>query len=104
MRKQDAVARLGGDEFAVILESVGHAPAARSVATAILCAVGQRFHFEGMFADIDVSIGVALYDGGPMQDRELMRLADVLLYRAKGAGRGRYEIGPPELATADSAQ
>ncbi|MGN5476662.1 diguanylate cyclase domain-containing protein [Cupriavidus basilensis] len=104
VRKQDAVARLGGDEFAVILESVGHAPAARSVATAILCAVGQRFHFEGMFADIDVSIGVALYDGGPMQDRELMRLADVLLYRAKGAGRGRYEIGPPELATADSAQ
>ncbi|CAG2160539.1 sensor domain-containing diguanylate cyclase [Cupriavidus numazuensis] len=104
VRKQDAVARLGGDEFAVILESVGHAAAARSVATDILCAVGQRFHFEGMFADIDVSIGVALYDGGPMQERELMRLADVLLYRAKGAGRGRYEIGPPELITADSAQ
>ncbi|CAG9177616.1 hypothetical protein LMG23992_03550 [Cupriavidus laharis] len=104
VRKQDAVARLGGDEFAVILESVGHAAAARSVATAILCAVGQRFQFEGMFADIDVSIGVALYDGGPTQERELMRLADVLLYRAKGAGRGRYEIGPPELATADSPQ
>ena len=51
VRKQDAVARLGGDEFAVILESVGHAAAARSVATDILCAVGQRFHFEGMFAE-----------------------------------------------------
>jgi len=103
VRKEDAVARLGGDEFAVVLEDIGNPVAARSVAQAIVCAVGQRFQFEDLFADVDVSIGVALYDGRPMQERELMRLADVLLYRAKSAGRGRYEIGPPELAQGMSA-
>jgi diguanylate cyclase (GGDEF)-like protein len=98
VRDSDTVARLGGDEFAVVLEDIGQPAAARRVAQAILQAMDRPFDFEGVHADVDVSIGVALYHGGPAQDRELMRLADVLLYRAKGAGRGRYEIGPPELA------
>ncbi|MGY2490656.1 diguanylate cyclase domain-containing protein [Cupriavidus sp. CP313] len=98
VRERDTVARLGGDEFAVVLEDMTRPAAARRVAQAILQAMDEPFGFEGVSADVDVSIGVALYNGGPAQDRELMRLADVLLYRAKGAGRGRYEIGPPELA------
>ncbi|WP_455286202.1 diguanylate cyclase domain-containing protein [Cupriavidus necator] len=98
VREGDTVARLGGDEFAVVLDDIGQPAVARRVAAAILQAMDEPFHFEGVPADVDVSIGVALYQGGPAQDRELMRLADVLLYRAKGAGRGRYEIGPPELA------
>jgi GGDEF domain-containing protein len=48
-------------------------------------------------ADVDVSIGVALYRGSPMTDETLKRMADALLYRAKALGRGRYEIGPAEL-------
>jgi diguanylate cyclase (GGDEF)-like protein len=103
-RERDTVARLGGDEFAVVLEDMTQPAAARRVAQAILQAMDEPFDFEGVSADVDVSIGVALYNGGPAQDRELMRLADVLLYRAKGAGRGRYEIGPPELAGELSAQ
>ncbi|MBP0623619.1 sensor domain-containing diguanylate cyclase [Cupriavidus consociatus] len=98
VRAADTVARLGGDEFAVVLEDLARPAAARRVAQAILQAMDEPFSVEGVSADVDVSIGVALYHGGPVQDRELMRLADVLLYRAKGAGRGRYEIGPPELA------
>ncbi|WP_354684613.1 diguanylate cyclase domain-containing protein [Cupriavidus necator] len=104
VRDSDTVARLGGDEFAVVLEDIGQPAVARRVAEAILQAMDEPFHFEGVPADVDVSIGVALYQGGPVQDRELMRLADVLLYRAKGAGRGRYEIGPPELADEPAPQ
>ncbi|MBB3006758.1 sensor domain-containing diguanylate cyclase [Cupriavidus alkaliphilus] len=98
VRDSDTVARLGGDEFAVVLEDLPQPAAARRVAQAVLQAMDVPFSFEGVRADVDVSIGVALYRGGPALDHELMRLADVLLYRAKGAGRGRYEIGPPELA------
>ncbi|WP_042880574.1 diguanylate cyclase domain-containing protein [Cupriavidus necator] len=98
VREADTVARLGGDEFAVVLEGIGQPAVARRVAEAILQTMDEPFRFDGATADVDVSIGVAFYNGGPVQDRELMRLADVLLYRAKGAGRGRYEIGPPELA------
>ena len=93
VRQGDAVARLGGDEFAVILEDLGSAAAARRVAQAIVESVGRHFHINGIVADVDVSIGVALYRGAPMADHELLRAADVLLYRAKAAGRGRYEIG-----------
>jgi len=98
VRETDAVARLGGDEFAVILEGLGDAGAARRVAQSILDSVGRQFHINGIVADVDVSIGVALYRGAPMADHELVREADVLLYRAKAAGRGRYEIGPEGLS------
>lgn len=97
VRDTDTVARLGGDEFAVILESIESPANACRVAEAILQAVGNGFAFEGVQADVDVSIGIALYQGGAMRDDELSRAADVLLYRAKTLGRGRYEIGPPEL-------
>ena len=102
MRKQDHVARLGGDEFAVILSDIATPAAAQRVAEAILQAVARGFYFDGVLADVDVSIGVALYRGTPMSEEALMRQADVLLYRAKAAGRGRYEIGPAELLEVDA--
>ncbi|CAG9181892.1 diguanylate cyclase domain-containing protein [Cupriavidus pampae] len=100
VRDADVVARLGGDEFAVILENIDSAANARGVAEAILEAVARGFHFDGVPADVDVSIGIALYQGGTTTEDALMRSADVLLYRAKTQGRGRYEIGPPELLEA----
>ncbi|GJG94697.1 diguanylate cyclase domain-containing protein [Cupriavidus pauculus] len=99
VRKQDHVARLGGDEFAVILADIDTPTAARRVAEAILESVGRQFYFDGVTTDVDVSIGVALYQGAPLSEEALMRMADVLLYRAKALGRGRYEIGPAELLT-----
>ena len=97
VRKQDHVARLGGDEFAVILADIDSPAVARRVAAAILETVSRGFYFDGTLADVDVSIGVALYGGGPLSEEALMRMADVLLYRAKALGRGRYEIGPAEM-------
>ncbi|SDD37674.1 PAS domain S-box-containing protein/diguanylate cyclase (GGDEF) domain-containing protein [Cupriavidus sp. YR651] len=102
VRDEDHVARLGGDEFAVILEDIGIPAVAGRVAEAILESVSRRFYFDGVLADVDVSIGVALYRGGTMSDEALMRMADVLLYRAKALGRGRYEMGPAELMTQEA--
>lgn len=101
VREQDHVARLGGDEFAVILADIGTAAAAQHVAESILESVGRRFYFDGVLADVDVSIGVALYRGGAMTEEALMRMADVLLYRAKSQGRGRFEMGPEALMQAE---
>ncbi|CAG9169488.1 diguanylate cyclase domain-containing protein [Cupriavidus respiraculi] len=92
VRERDTVARLGGDEFAVIMEDIGREEVARRVAGAILHAVGRRFFVDGVFLDVDVSIGIALYRGAPIPDHALMRRADALLYRAKSAGRGRFEM------------
>jgi len=97
VRDQDHVARLGGDEFAVILEDIASPATAQRVAESILESIGQRFYFDGVMADVDVSIGVALYRASPMTDETLKRMADALLYRAKALGRGRYEMGPAAL-------
>jgi diguanylate cyclase (GGDEF)-like protein len=97
VRESDHVARIGGDEFAVVLEDIGTPATAQRIASAILESVGRQFYFDGILADVDVSIGVALYRGAQMSEEALMRQADVLLYRAKALGRGRYEIGPAEL-------
>ena len=102
VRESDHVARIGGDEFAVILEDIGNPATAQRIASAILESVSRQFYFDGILADVDVSIGVALYRGAQMSEEALMRQADVLLYRAKALGRGRYEIGPAELMTAEA--
>jgi len=102
VRESDHVARLGGDEFAVILDDIGSPVVAQRIASAILESVGRRFYFDGILADVDVSIGVALYRGAPMSMETLMRQADVLLYRAKSLGRGRFEIGPADLMEAET--
>lgn len=102
VRGQDHVARLGGDEFAVILQDIDTPAVARRVAEAILESVGRQFYFDGVVTDVDVSIGVALYRGAPLSEEALMRMADVLLYRAKALGRGRYEIGPAELLAVEA--
>ncbi|WP_061955703.1 sensor domain-containing diguanylate cyclase [Cupriavidus pauculus] len=102
VREADHVARLGGDEFAVILADIGSPATAQRVAEAILESVSRRFYFDGVLADVNVSIGVALYRGAPMTEEALMRMADTLLYRAKALGRGRYEMGPAELAHVDA--
>ena len=98
VRERDAVARLGGDEFAIVMEDIDRPDVAVRVAGAILHSVGRRFFIEGAFVDVNVSIGIALYQGGPITWQQLAREADALLYRAKDGGRGRFEIGPPELA------
>ncbi|RZT28992.1 diguanylate cyclase domain-containing protein [Cupriavidus agavae] len=102
VREQDHVARLGGDEFAVILSDIGSAESAQRVAEAILESVGRQFYFDGILADVDVSIGVALYRGALLSEEALMRMADVLLYRAKAMGRGRFEMGPAELVAVEA--
>lgn len=94
VRERDVVARLGGDEFAVILEDIDEARAAERVAGAILHSVGRPFFIDGAFHDVNVSIGIALYRDEAIDEQELTRRADALLYRAKAAGRGRYEIAP----------
>jgi diguanylate cyclase (GGDEF)-like protein len=93
----DTVARLGGDEFAVLLEQVkGHGDAARA-AGRVLDAFTQPFELKGREVFVTASIGIAV--GGADVD-ELLRNADLAMYRAKSRGRARYEVFEPALHTA----
>ena len=85
------VARLSGDEFAVVIDGTDVAERAQTLSERICIAFKEiAFSIEERDIRINVSIGVALYpDYGATSD-ELFGNADLALYRAKAAGRGRH--------------
>ncbi len=98
VRGADVAARLGGDEFVVIAEGLRSLDDVRAIAKKILRAMRPAFVIEGQTMTITASIGVAAYAGGAMRADELIRRADAALYRAKNAGRDRYDLDDPAEA------
>ena len=99
-RGSDTVARFGGDEFAILLENVRDDDEARIVADRITRAMRQSIHVGEESVSSGVSIGIArLHNEGDGAD-ELIRNADVAMYTAKGAGKGRYQFFEPAMHTA----
>ena len=91
LRESDTIARLGGDEFTVLLEGPTAVDDAITAAERILSTLGEPFLIDGQETYASTSIGIA---GGPADrsGRDLLREADIALYRAKAAGRGRYML------------
>jgi diguanylate cyclase (GGDEF)-like protein len=83
-RDGDVVARLGGDEFAVLL--AGHEREALLVAERAVAALAAPFDLGGVVVRVSAAVGVAGADGVPLD--ELVRRADVAMYRSKGAASG----------------
>jgi diguanylate cyclase (GGDEF)-like protein len=90
LRGDDLVARLGGDEFAVITTSTSEADALQEIANRIIARLCAPYSINGHTIVIGASIGIAVIDrrsGGNAAD--IMRYADMALYRAKNEGRNR---------------
>jgi diguanylate cyclase (GGDEF)-like protein len=86
--RPDFAARLGGDEFAVLLEGYDR-DAAAQLAESILDALTGPFFLEGKEVTITASLGIALADGRD-DAGDLLRNADLAMYKAKGEAKGRY--------------
>ncbi|MGZ8378578.1 MAG: putative bifunctional diguanylate cyclase/phosphodiesterase, partial [Gemmatirosa sp.] len=95
----DTVARLGGDEFAVLLENTRDEEDALTVADRVAQALRAPLALEASELQMCASIGLARArpEDGP---EELLRNADVAMYRAKHAGKGRTEVFAPEMHAA----
>jgi diguanylate cyclase (GGDEF)-like protein/PAS domain S-box-containing protein len=96
-RPSDTLARLGGDEFALLIDAA-HETHAASVAKRLLVALEEPIWIAGRELVIGASIGIALHAGGAGEGEELIRHADVAMYAAKEAGRGRYEVFRYDMA------
>ncbi|MGW0516194.1 diguanylate cyclase domain-containing protein [Crossiella sp. NPDC003009] len=92
LRSSDVAARLGGDEFAVLLTGVETVQDAVLVAQRILHALAEPMLIAGRQLRVNASIGIAHSPRGAADAADLMRRADVAMYQAKRAGRGRYEV------------
>jgi diguanylate cyclase (GGDEF)-like protein len=92
VREPDLVARLSGDEFAVLLEQVPVPEAAVRVAQRILELLSEPLLLAGKEVEPSASIGIAITDASYLGADDVLRDADIALYRAKGLGRKRFEL------------
>ena len=93
VRRGDTVGRLGGDEFAIIQLANGDArTAASALAERLLKTIGAPFQVEGHELVIGTSIGIALAPDDGTDADDLLKNADLALYRAKSDGRQDYRF------------
>jgi diguanylate cyclase (GGDEF)-like protein/PAS domain S-box-containing protein len=95
----DTVARLGGDEFAVLLEGMAGPDDTAPVVERIAAAMRVPVALHGNEVLVGASVGVVHTRGGETPD-ELLRNADVAMYRAKEAGKGRHAVFEPAMHAA----
>ncbi len=96
LRPTDTIARLGGDEFTILLETLSDVSDTIRVAERIQAALALPFELEGQEVFATASIGIALSAPGYQQAGDILRDADIAMYRAKQL-RTRYEIFNPTM-------
>jgi len=102
LRETDFAARLGGDEFVVIQSDVSQPQAAETLARKLVDALGRSYQLDGHEIMSGTSIGIAMYPQDAKNSVELLKRADLALYRAKNAGRHNFQFYTDELASAQN--
>lgn len=106
VRAGDHVGRLGGDEFVVIAEPVDDIADAIELAQRLLASLAEPIKYEGVQVSVNASIGISMSNdfAQPASEQatgtELLRDADLAVYKAKSDGRGRIELCDDELRAA----
>ncbi|MEO8810694.1 MAG: EAL domain-containing protein [Rhodanobacter sp.] len=98
VRHPDLVARLSGDEFAILLETVEQPADANAVAQRVMDALAVPMPVGGKELQVTASVGIAIGDAHYRAADEVLRDADIALYRAKELGRKRYQLFDETLA------
>ncbi len=97
IRKTDLAARLGGDEFVILLDGFDTCDQAARVAEQLLAALKAPLQISGREIFMGTSIGIVVGTPEYQHAEELLRDADLAMYRAKQSGRGRYTVFKPAM-------
>jgi diguanylate cyclase (GGDEF)-like protein len=97
IRDTDTVARLGGDEFAILQAGDSQPVDATALASRLIEAIGAPYKLAGRKVAVDLSIGIALAPGDGLDPAQLLKNADMALYRAKSDGHGLYRFFEPDM-------
>ncbi|MBF0470454.1 MAG: EAL domain-containing protein [Gammaproteobacteria bacterium] len=97
LRGNDGLSRQGGDEFVILLTDLGTSreeaeDQARKVAEKLLKVISEPYTIDQATLNINTSIGIALFPDGDEEVDELMKFADLAMYRAKERGRNGVEL------------
>jgi diguanylate cyclase (GGDEF)-like protein len=96
-RDTDAVARLGGDEFAIVQLGASQPEDATTLATRLIETISAPYDLDGHQVVVGLSIGIAIAPDDGAQPHQLLKSADMALYRAKADGRGVYRFFEAEM-------
>lgn len=99
VRPSDTAARMGGDEFAVLLDDLKRPSDAARVAERILEALSAPYDLAGTEVRVGASVGLVANPSGQSAE-DVVRNADLAMYSAKQAGKGRYELFEPWMRSA----
>ncbi|MGV2826758.1 putative bifunctional diguanylate cyclase/phosphodiesterase [Myxosarcina sp. GI1(2024)] len=91
LRTTDTISRLGGDEFAILLE-IDNSEEATAIAERILAQLSRPFVIDEREIFTSTSIGIAFGSRNYRKPKDILRDADVAMYRAKTQGKGRYLV------------
>jgi diguanylate cyclase (GGDEF)-like protein/PAS domain S-box-containing protein len=105
VREDDTVARFGGDEFVVMLNGLGENPddaaaRAEAIAEKVLAVLGQPYQLDKVAHRSTASIGISLFLGHATCTEDLLKQADLAMYRAKDAGRNILRFYDPNMEAA----
>lgn len=100
VRASDIVARLGGDEFIVLLEDIRSREAVQEVAEKIVTAAAQPCLIDARALSLSASIGIATAPEDGTDAQQLLRCADIAMYRAKHQGRNGYSFYARQMGAA----
>jgi diguanylate cyclase (GGDEF)-like protein len=95
LREGDTVGRLGGDEFVVLTEGATQSGGDEAVAGRILAVLEPSFEIAGSDVPLSITASIGIATGERTTPEELLRDADIALYRAKAAGKDRAEVFTP---------
>lgn len=99
LRISDTIGRIGGDEFLIMVQNTPDEKTSDIIAGKILESFSNPFNLDGYEVYITASIGIAMYPVDGEDGEELIKNADIAMYRAKEKGKNKYEICTPRMKT-----
>lgn len=91
-RKSDTVGRIGGDEFLILIDDVQSEETLIRIAQKIISAVNEPITIKDNSLHVSTSIGISMFPEHGADFNELIKNADIALYKAKASGRNTYMI------------
>jgi len=99
IREEDTLARLGGDEFTIILKDLQSMQSTSIVAKKIVDIMKEPIQIRTHNLYVTASIGISVYPEDAITDANLIKFADVAMYKAKDAGRNNFQFYSTDMTS-----